>query len=203
MDDSVTSKVSESSTASKGKTSFGFASNRIVIVVGAVVLVLLLAAAAVFLVLNFLRGAAEDVLQNLEPVTAEETTPTAAAEAPVEPGPLPYTELFTFRDIFDPVLKPSLVATPAQEATPALEPDVLYLLNVIVEDGVSRALLELNETQHTLAEGEPIPGTPWLAQSINADSVVMLFGDVPITLAIGHGVITDETAPGARVPIAK
>lgn len=199
MDDSVTSNVS---TEGKDRAPFGFASNRIVIVVGAVVLVLLLAVAAVFLVLNFLRGTSEDVLQNLEPVVIDETTPTAEVEI-VEPEPLPYAELFTFRDIFDPVLKPALVATPGQEATPTLDPDVLYLLNVVVEDGVSKALLELNATQHILAQGESIPGTPWLVQSINSGSVVMLFGDAPITLSIGHGVITDETAPGARVPIAK
>jgi len=199
VDDSVTSNAS---TEGKGRAPFGFASNRIVIVVGAVVLVLLLAVAAAFLVLNFLRGTAEDILQNLEPVVVEETTPTAEVEI-VEPEPLRYTELFTFRDIFDPVLKPSLITAPGQEATPTLDPDVLYLLNVVVEDGVSRALLELNATQHTLAQGESIPGTPWLVQSINSGSVVMLFGDVPITLSIGQGVITDETAPGARVPIAK
>jgi len=203
VDDSVTLKVSQSSTAIKDKASSGFASNRVVIIVGAAVLVLLLAAAAVFLVFNFLEGSVENLLQDTQPVANEGIVPTATVEISVEPGLVPYTELFTFRDIFDPVLKPSLVATPAQEATPALDPDVLYLLNIVVEDGVSRALLELDGTQHTLAEGESIPGTPWLLQSINSGSVVMLFGDVPITLAIGHGVITDETVPGARVPIAK
>lgn len=183
---------------------------RIALIAGAVVLFLVVAAVATVLVLNFLGGESEtDDALNTGPgsTVSTPTVPTGTSEAVVEPGAVPASDLFTFRDIFDPVLKPR----PFQEATPSDEttgvvdsdPETLYLLNIVVEDGVAKALLEFNTTRHTLAEGETISGTPWQVLSIGSNSVVMLYGDSRITLSIGQGVTTDGSSPGSTTPTTK
>lgn len=182
---------------------------RIALIAGAIVVVLVVATIAIVLVMNFLRGesGSDDVLNQGQGSTVSTSTVPAASEAITEPGKIPKSDLFTFRDIFEPVLKPrpSQVATPSDEATGAVDgdPDTLYLLNIVVEDGVAKALLEFNQVRHTLAEGETISGTPWQVLSIGSNSVVMLYGDSRITLAIGQGVTTDDSSPGGTTPTTK
>jgi hypothetical protein len=180
---------------------------RIALIVGAVVVFLGIAAAAVFLLLGFLGGVATDVVQDAidsgQPASSVGTSTVTPTLEPIEPGDVPYGDLFTFRDIFEPVLKPTPAVVETETATTPGEPDTLYLLNIIVEDGVPRAVLEFNGSEYILAEGEEIPGTPWQVLSVGSNSVVMLFGDSRVTLAIGQGVTTDSTSPGTSTPTTK
>jgi len=173
------------------KTSAG----RIVLIVGAVLGFLTVAGIAVAVVMTFFLGnVVEDALTNgTITTTSTAATETAEAEA-VEPDEVPLSDIFTFRDIFDPLVKP---APPSEEtsgstessATADGEPGTLYLQNIIVEDGVSKAVLEYNGTLYSLPQGGVIPGTPWQVLSIGSSSVVVLYGDSQISLSIGQGVV--------------
>ncbi len=190
-----------------GVANKGFTRKNLILIVGAVLLFFVVAGAATYFVLDFLQTRAQEVLDtgdiNIE--QPQETSPTPDPEVIVEPPSIPTSELFTFRDIFVSVIKPVRPGTPGAgvDATRVVEPDVLYLLNIVVEDGVRKAVLELNRTTHTLAEGEVIPGTPWMVRSIGDRTAVVAFGDAPITLSIGHGAIADPSEPGVITPVAK
>jgi len=111
------------------------------------------------------------------------------------------SEVFTFRDIFDPLLKPlpeptmSTDGTTTSPTTPSTTDTatpyaqgVLYLDGVETVDGVMKAVLRYNGQTYTLAPGEGIPGTPWEVFSVSSGSVTMLYGDNRITLVVGQGI---------------
>lgn len=119
----------------------------------------------------------------------------------VEPSEVPLSAIFTFRDIFNPLIKPepeeeststvtpgSGTSTPGTPGSTVGEPDTLYLQDIVVENGVSKAVLLLNGATFTLAEGEAISGTPWLVLDISTGAVTMLYGDSQVTLVVGQGV---------------
>lgn len=173
------------------KTSAG----RIVLIVGAVLGFLTVAGIAVAVVMTFFLGNVVDeaLTTGITTTTSKPASETAEAVA-VEPDEVPLSDIFTFRDIFDPLVKPA----PASEetsgssessATADGESGTLYLQNIIVEDGVSKAVLEYNGTLYSLPQGGVIPGTPWQVLSIGSSSVVVLYGDSQISLSIGQGVL--------------
>jgi len=200
----ISGDVQASGSGAADTTKSGSIPRGLPIIVGAVVLFLIVAGVAIVVILNYLTGQADPAQDNVVAEVSEsaQATPAPVPEPIVEPAPIASTEIFTFRDIFQPVLRPR-VATPGVDATATLQPDVLYLLNIVVEDGVQKAVLQLNEVAHTLAQGEAIAGTPWQVRTIADGSVVMTYGDAPVTLSIGHGVIADETVPGVMTPVAK
>jgi type IV pilus biogenesis protein PilP len=120
----------------------------------------------------------------------EEPAP-AASEAPS--GEASNTEVFTFRDIFEPLLQPlpAPVSSPSTDTseTPTVSAGALYLDDIVTEDGVLKAVLVYGSTTYTLGSGEVIPGTPWKVLWVTADSVTMLYGDVQVELVVGQGVV--------------
>jgi len=174
---------------------FGTSAGRIVLIAGAVIGFLVIAGIAVAVVMTFFLGnAAEDLLTSgTTPGSSSSATTTADAE-PVEPDEVPLSDVFTFRDIFDPLLKPAAAEEASETSsetseTADSEAGTLYLQNIIVEDGVSKAVLLYNSTVYTLPQGGVIPGTPWQVLSIGSTSVVMLYGDSQISLSVGQGVV--------------
>lgn len=123
--------------------------------------------------------------------------PTGATAAAAPAGPaaeIANSEVFTFRDIFIPLLKAAPTGTgtgggttPTDTVTPTAN-GTLYLDNVVLENGVQKAVLRYNGKTYTLAAGESIPSSPWQVQSVSASSVTMLFGDVQVHLAVGQGI---------------
>jgi hypothetical protein len=122
----------------------------------------------------------------------QEAAPVAAAKAPAPE--LANSAVFTFRNIFEPLLKPIPEPTPDTTATPTPDTETpttkgtLYLTDIITEDGVLKAVLSLDDETYTLAVGERIPGTPWQVLRLTSSQVTMLFGDVQVTLGIGQGI---------------
>ncbi len=181
-----------------------------IVVIGAAVFAFLVVAGIVtFVVITFffvdaVNDSAEQIANEIEQEqsetgSAEEATTSVA----LEPSPIPLSSIFTFRDIFNPLIDP----TPAEETTGTTtdgtttdgtttdgtvttpgEPDTLYLQDIVVENGVSKAVLSLNGVTYTLAEGQAITGTPWLVLNIYSGSVTMLYGDSQVTLVIGQGI---------------
>lgn len=151
-------------------------------------------------VMTFLGNSGGDDLTPTPGAKASKpTTSTAESQAePVEPDDVPLSDIFTFRDVFEPLVKPA----PSDEessssetsATADGEAGTLYLQNIVVEDGVSKAVLEYNGTVYKLAQGGMITGTPWQVLSIGSSSVVMLYGDSQISLSVGQGVVDSSTA---------
>lgn len=203
-DDSNTTVVQPGVAADDSAKKQGFlstAAGRIVAIVGALVLLGVIAGVAATILLTSLAGdVAEDLLTNPGAPTqpsdsSDTTTGTITAASPA--SEVAYTEVFTFRNIFNPLLKPlpepgtstDSTATPGttDTETPYAE-SVLYLDGVETVDGVMKAVLRLNGQTYTLGPGESIPGTPWEVLSVSSTSVTMLYGDVRVTLAVGQGI---------------
>ena len=180
-------------------------SKRVVVLIAAIVGLLVVAGIVAAAVFFFVVGRSIEV----EPAVPGDTVTTPGLEdqaAAEEPDAIGLNRSFTFRDIFDPLLEElpvpetpdgSMDTTPG--ATPGsgdvvdgvtLPPDTLFLRDVVSVDGVTSAVLYLNEQTYTLAPGGVISGTPWQVMSISGRSVVMLYGDVQVTLSIGQGVVS-------------
>jgi hypothetical protein len=178
---------------------FATPTGRIVgIVVGLGVLGLVAGIAVAIVLFVFAGDAADDLLvqplgEPTAPASAGTTETVPTAEAPA--APLPNSAVFTFRDIFDPLLKPP--PEPSGDTTPTTDPDTdtpttdgtLYLNDIVTEDGVLKAVLALGDSTYTLAVGEGISGTPWEVLRISSTQVTMLYGDVQVTLGIGQGIL--------------
>lgn len=179
---------------------------KVVVYGGAAIALLTVLGIAAFIALSFfVFNAAEDVLdQAASSVGSQVTTGTASADPaeqePVEPGEIPLTSIFTFRDIFDPLIKSvpadsgsstnetSTAGDTDGDGVPDLAPNTLYLDSIVVEDGITRAVLLYNNSEYRLAQGEVVGDTPWKVLSISSGSVTMLYGDSQVVLVVGQGV---------------
>lgn len=173
---------------------------KIVAIISGLALLGIIAGVAVAIVLYvFGSQAIQEIEGQLEnpPTTSGsgESTSTAEREAPAEE--IPNAELFTFRDIFEPLIKPAAATTSSTtSSTTTTTPDTvtpttagtLYLDGVITEDGVLKAQLRYNGTSYTLASAGVIPNSPWQVLRVSSTNVVMLYGDVQVTLAVGQGI---------------
>jgi hypothetical protein len=108
-------------------------------------------------------------------------------------------QVFTFRDVFEPLLKPIKKpgtgggGTPSGGTTTPVDTNdysagTLYLIDIVTEDGVTKAVMVWNQSEITLTEGQSISGTPWKVLDIGANSVIMLYGDQQVTLTVGQGI---------------
>lgn len=171
------------------------ASGRIALIAGAIVLLLVIVAVVAFLILPMLAGDGGDDSAGTDVPAAPGAASTAADESTeaFEPDDVPLNDVFTFRDVFQPLFTalPSVDASASADSSQTVDPDVLYLQDVVTEDGVSRAVLLLGGATYTLADGEGISGTPWQVLTVSENSVVMLYGDGQVTLSIGQGVSSD------------
>ncbi|MHB1324257.1 MAG: hypothetical protein ACYCXZ_07980 [Coriobacteriia bacterium] len=126
------------------------------------------------------------------PAASLEATGSAKAATPADE--IPNAELFTFRDIFEPLVRAASspgTGTGSTGVTDTITPtdrNTLYLDGVVTEGGVMKAQLRYNGTAYTLAAGGAIPDSPWQVLRVQATSVVMLYGDVQVTLAVGQGI---------------
>jgi hypothetical protein len=110
-------------------------------------------------------------------------------------------QVFTFRDVFEPLLKPvnqtttntnTTTNTSTTTTTPVdssdYSADTLYLIDIITEGGVQKAVMVWDKEEMKLAEGQSIVGTPWKVLDIRESSVIMLYGDQQVTLTVGQGI---------------
>ena len=177
----------------------GFFSTTTGRIVGIVVALLIVggivAAIAVFLFVFIFDSAVDDALDDMVVI---ETTATASVEesmvAAMEPDEIPYPDIYTFRDIFDPLVPPpaevesGTVDASEGKYTSDVADGTLLLEGIVIENGVPTAILVYNGTEYRLVEGQGIPGTPWLVLTIDENSVVMQYGDSQVTLTVGQAV---------------
>lgn len=153
----------------------------------------------VFVIVMFVFGDKTAELVQETPPAAGSSTATETVEVKNPAAEIANAELFTFRDIFDPLLKPlaeestaaSSTAAPSGATTDTLTPTTagtLYLDGVVTENGVLKAQLRYNGSSYTLAAGGVIPNSPWQVLRVSSSAVTMLYGDVQVTLAVGQGI---------------
>lgn len=172
----------------------------VVIAAALFVLVAFAAAAAVYVFVLAPSDSGDPVLT--QDVTQEAPPPALADADATEPASVPLKRVFTFRDVFSPLIKPAPTATPVTPApdgstttgsttttgTADANDGTITLQDVVAVDGEPAAVLLLNGQTYTLKEGEVISGTPWKVLSISGQTVQLQFGDVPVTLSVGQGI---------------
>lgn len=194
--------VSDPGVPAKKPGMLSTAGGRILAIVLGVTVVAIILGVAAAIVLNVFAGSDDGLDDQLaQPAGAPNPpgTSAAATSTPVAAAPavaVSNSEVFTFRDIFVPLLNPieEVAASPAtpgtggttDTVTPTTE-GVLYLTNIISESGVAKAVLSYNGVTYTLGPGEPVPGTPWQVLRVSTTSVTMLYGDIQVSLSIGQG----------------
>jgi hypothetical protein len=172
------------------------------IAIGGILLVLVLAVAAgAFFV--FFGGDSESANVNPAPaapaantaVAQSAPTPAPSAEvtiAPVEPQPVPLTDVFTFRDIFEPLVKaPTTTSSSGGTSgggTTQTSANTILLQDITSENGEPMAVIVWNGTTYTVGEGDQVGTSPWQVLDIGTDSVIMLYGDVQVPLSIGQAI---------------
>ena len=179
---------------------------KVIVIVGAVFGLGLIAALGVGAFLLFFVNEAGDALQQAIDDASVTTTSTPAGEEsdgmPVEPEPVALSEVFTFRDIFVPLIVIVEEEEDLEEQEyPDIDPDTLYLHEIVErEDGLYAVLIWQNQPTEVPLLGE-ILGSPWRVLEINTDSVTMLYGDEQITLIVGQAISTGPATPD--VPVSK
>lgn len=177
---------------------FATPTGRIVAIVAGLGILGIIAGIAFAIVMFVFAGQAIDEIEqqiqeqvDAQPSTEQTETPPPASAPAKE---VKNSEVFTFRDIFQPLLKPlpepssDTTTTPtAPDGETPMVPGVLYLVNIIVEDGITKGVFVLNGVTYTLGPGDSIPDTPWQLLRISTTQVTMLYGDQQVTLIIGQG----------------
>lgn len=176
---------------------------KVVVVGGLFALIVVLAAALFFLFgqvspspsgNGIATGPSSAAAQTVQPSTTATTT-AAAADAPAQ---VPLTEVFTFRDIFEPLIKPVSTSTntdsnpttssAGNDNGSGASANSILLQDVTVEDGVPTAVVVWEGETYHVQEGDQIDGSPWQVLDIQDSSVVMLYGDTQVVLSVGQQV---------------
>lgn len=175
------------------------ATTKVVIAVVALGVVAVIAGVAVAAVTFYLRatdavtevaGEIEGALTTPEDVVEEGLTQAAQAAPPV-----PNSEVFTFRNVFVPLVQASSTTTAttadasgsSTETATAAPANTLYAQGVVTEGAVTKVILKYGSSTYTLGPGETVPGTGWKVVSVSSTSVGMQYNGVNYTLSIGQG----------------
>ncbi len=177
--------------------------------IGAVALVIVLVVVLVVLIGRGMMGSGSETEDTASAAaqTAQTAAPpaTAATPPPPEPAQVPLTDVFTFRDIFVPVVKPasttdggsgngggteptSTGGSGETSETAGLPANTLLLQDITVSDGEPTAVLVWNGTTYNANEGDQVDDSPWQVLEIRDSSVVMLYGDTQVVLSVGQAV---------------
>ncbi len=171
---------------------------RAVLIGGAVVVLVIIAAAVGWFILgpNSLGsstgtpGTPTVVVTNpgTPSVPATSSMPTSSTVATLPVAAITSRDVFTPRNPFT-VIKPAVIPTStASGSDSSLDPTQVYLTDIVTESGVRKAVIKYGGTTYTLAAGDLIPTTTdWKILKVNTGTVVVLFGDVSVTLTPGQG----------------
>jgi type IV pilus biogenesis protein PilP len=130
-----------------------------------------------------------------QPATANSAGVTVIADEPPE---VALTEVFTFRDIFEPLIKPVESTSGSSESSPTppgtttndngsgASANSILLQDITVSNGEPTAVVVWEGKTYDVQEGDQVDSSPWKVLSIESSSVVMLFGDTQVTLSVGQ-----------------
>jgi len=125
-----------------------------------------------------------------------------AAEVKEPASAVVNSEVFTFRDIFLPLLSKdtspttsattvadsSTTTTVAATSSSTSTAGTLYLTDVSSENGTYTGTFVLDGKTYTLGDGDQVGTSPWQVVTVNSSSAVMLYGDTRVTLTVGQGI---------------
>jgi hypothetical protein len=147
------------------------------------------------LVITLFGGDSEAPGKVQKPPASSQSASTTETVAPKTPATeIANADVFTFRNIFEPLLSEATSATVTPTSTGTTDTvtptskGTLYLDGVVTENGVLKAQLRYNGASYTLGAGGVIPNSPWQVLRVSSTNVVMLFGDIQVTLAVGQGI---------------
>ncbi len=168
----------------------------LLVALGAVAVLAIIAAVVVLLVLPMFK-----VVNEVEVRVPEQGAPEAsvvaseAVESTEAADKITNDEVFTFRNIFEPLLGVVAVGTTAatESTTGTVEiseyaTGTLYLIAIGTENNEQYANFIWNGQEYLLVEGDVIDGTPWKVLDIRTSDVVMLYGDQQVVLSVGQGI---------------
>lgn len=173
----------------------------VVIGLGILSIIAGIAVAIVFVV--FGNQAIQELEDQMEQAVVEstdassESSGSVAAQAEAPAPEVANSEIFTFRDIFVPLIKPlpdettTTSTTTSTTTTDTVTPtsnNTLYLDGVVTQNAVLMAVLRYNGSSYTLGPGGVIPNSPWEVLRVSSTTVTMLYGDVQVTLSVGQGI---------------
>lgn len=179
---------------------FSTPAGKAAMIVGALAVLAIVAGVAVAVVLKFVLPQAPDLEIRVPEQQASKPATEGVGSAEGAAGPAPevsYEEVFRFRDIFDPLIKPaeetSEEPVPSETSTETAgaaeySPNTLYLLSISTAGDAPTAEMVWDQQQYTLWEGDTIPDSPWRVLDIRSTSVVMLYGDQQVVLSVGQGI---------------
>lgn len=124
---------------------------------------------------------------------------TATAESKEPAAEVANSEVFTFRDIFKPLLSKATSATASATGTPSSSssstatsgtstPGTLYLTDISSENGAYAGTFVLDGKTYKLGNGKQVGSTPWQVVTLSSGSAVMLYGDTRVTITVGQGI---------------
>lgn len=125
------------------------------------------------------------------PAPAGGSAPATETAVPTNPPEAMLDETFTFRNVFAPTVTPpsaeSETESESTSGTMNAPENTLVLKSIHTESGERVATFEWNGAEYECHEGDQVDDSPWEVVTINSDSVVMLYGDSRVTLAVGQG----------------
>jgi hypothetical protein len=194
--------------AKKGGSGFLATTMGKIVVVAIALLVLAGIAGAIALMLaaGGVTGWLKSGSVSVEPASATNSSVATQTVPPVNPAEKPLTSTFTFRNIFAPSIKPPVTPTPettetatttssSSTTTPTtstttsstVSPASTLVLNAIVTVGdAHKGSFTLNGVPYIAGNGETIDSSPWKVLEVGTDSVLMLYGDDQVTIAVGQ-----------------
>ncbi|MGV8082444.1 MAG: hypothetical protein AB2L09_02250 [Coriobacteriia bacterium] len=170
-------------------------------IAGIVVLVAVVAGIALYWGLGLFSSGTQAVVTTNSPIVV---TPVAASDeesssASTETTEAPLSDTFTFRNVFKPTVKATYAAVSSGTGTSGTDgtgtgsgsvttdPDTLYLVGTTLSPTKAATIL-WNGTTYTLPEGAQVGSSPWRVEAIYSDSVLMLYGENAIPVAIGQSI---------------
>lgn len=179
---------------------------------GALLLVVVIAAVAFFTALGELGSADTGQVAVASTPPAKAVAPASAPQpVPTAPEEVALNEVFTFRDIFEPLVQPtassgagaggstaagtwgasesSTVPPGASEADGSgsgASENSLLLQDIAVEDGQPTAILVFNGQTYNAQQGDQIGDSAWQLLYVEDNSAVMLYGESQVVLSEGQ-----------------
>lgn len=162
------------------------------LVIGGIALALVLVALGIIAVV-FLFSGKPSGEQVIIPVTGSKNATGAAEIKPVRRPDPALQDSFTFRNIFQPTIKPVITVEAESSGTSGtvngikVPDDTLFLESVAVENDEQVAKFIWNGQSYTAKEGMRLGTTPWKVLTIQGNTVDMIYGESRVTLVVGQG----------------
>jgi hypothetical protein len=178
---------------SEKKSFLSAGSSKVVIIAAALGALAVIAGIVIVLVVFvFGKSVADQVDVTIDPSPPAATVETTETVASGPAEAVANAEVFTFRDIFEPLIVLSVDTTTTTTSDPdtanTTTTGTLYLTRTFLQDSAWMAEFSLDGVTYTLGDGDRVGDSPWQVVTVSDGSAVMLFGDTRVVLTVGQGI---------------